>query len=60
MTPQTPYIMVHGRDTALAKEVEKELQKRTGRKAEMYNPIGAVVSANIGPDLVGVVVRRKK
>jgi len=59
MTPQTPYIMVHGRDTALAKEVEKELIKRTGRKAEMYNPIGAVVSANIGPDLVAVVVRRK-
>lgn len=60
MTPQTPYIMVHGRDTALAKEVEKELVKRMGRKAEMYNPIGAVVAANIGPDLVGVVVRRKK
>ncbi|MBR6242205.1 MAG: DegV family protein [Ruminococcus sp.] len=59
MTPQTPYIMVHGRDTALAKEVEKELIKRTGRKAEMYNPIGAVVSANIGPDLVAVLIRRK-
>jgi DegV family protein with EDD domain len=59
MTPQTPYIMVHGRDTALAKEVEKEIIKRTGRKAELYNPIGAVVAANIGPDLVGVVVRRK-
>ena len=59
MTPQTPYILIHGRDTALAKEVEKEIIKRTGRKAEMYNPIGAVVSANIGPDLVGVLVRRK-
>lgn len=59
MTPQTPYIMVHGRDTALAKEVEKEIIKRTGRKAELYNPIGAVVAANIGPDLVGVLVRRK-
>ncbi len=59
MTPQTPYIMVHGRDNALAKEVEKEIIKRTGRKAELYNPIGAVVAANIGPDLVGVLVRRK-
>lgn len=59
MTPQTPYIMVHGRDTTLAKEVEKEIIKRTGRKAELYNPIGAVVAANIGPDLVGVLVRRK-
>ena len=59
MTPQTPYIMIHGRDTTLAKEVEKELIKRTGRKAEMFNPIGAVVSANIGPDLVAVLIRRK-
>ena len=59
MTPQTPYIMIHGQDISLAKEVEKELIKRTGRKAEMYNPIGAVVSANIGPDVVAVLVRRK-
>jgi len=59
MTPQTPYIMIHGRDNTLAKEVEKELTKRTGRKAEMYANIGAVVSANIGPDIVAVLVRRK-
>lgn len=59
MTPQTPYIMIHGRDDSLAREVEKELIKKTGRKAEMYSPIGAVVSANIGPDIVAVLVRRK-
>ncbi len=59
MTPQTPYIMVHGRDNTLAKEIEKELIKRTGRKAEMYANIGAVVTANIGPDIVAVLVRRK-
>ncbi|MBP3747189.1 MAG: DegV family protein [Ruminococcus sp.] len=59
MTPQTPYIMIHGRDNTLAKEVEKELIKRTGRKAEMYANIGAVVSANIGMDIVAVLVRRK-
>ena len=59
MTPQTPYIMVHGRDNTLAKEVEKELYKKTGRKAEMYGSIGAVVTANIGPELVAVLVRRK-
>ncbi len=59
MTPQTPYIMVHGRDSALAAEIEKELIKRTGRKAEMYGSIGGVVSSNIGPDVVGIVVRRK-
>jgi len=59
MTPQTPYIIVHGRDDSLGKEIEKELYKRTGRKAELFNPIGAVVTANIGPDIVGVIVRRK-
>ena len=59
MTPQTPYLILHGRDNTLAKEVEKELYKKTGRKAEMYGQIGAVVSANIGPDIVAVLVRRK-
>jgi len=59
MTPQTPYLILHGRDNTLAKELEKELIKRTGRKAEMYGNIGAVVSANIGPDIVAVLIRRK-
>ena len=59
MTPQNPYIMLHGRDDTLAKEIEKELIKRTGRKAETYQSIGAVVSANIGPDIVAVLIRRK-
>ncbi|MDE6779869.1 MAG: DegV family protein [Ruminococcus sp.] len=60
MTPQTPYIIIHGKDTVLAKEVEKELVKRTGRRAEMFNPIGAAVAANIGCDVVAVLVRRKE
>ncbi|MDE5770865.1 MAG: DegV family protein [Ruminococcus sp.] len=60
MIPQTPYIIIHGRDLTLAKEVEKELSKRVGRKAEMFNPIGAAVAANIGTDLVAVLVRRKE
>lgn len=59
MTPQSPYIIVHGRDNTLGKEVEKELAKRTGRKAEMYSNIGGVVSSNIGPDIVAVLIRRK-
>ncbi len=59
MTPQTPYIMICGKDDSLAKEVEKELTKRTGRKAEMTAHIGGVVTSNIGPDLVAVLIRRK-
>ena len=59
MTPQTPYILLHGRDDTVAKEVEKELVKKTGRKSEMMGNIGAVVTSNIGPDLVAIVIRRK-
>ncbi len=59
MTPQTPYLILHGRDDTLAKEIEKEMFKKTGRKAEMFGKIGAVVTANIGPDIVAILVRRK-
>lgn len=59
MTPQTPYVLIHGRDDTVAREVEKEIVKKYGRKAEMFTPIGAVVAANIGPDLVAVLCRRK-
>lgn len=59
MTPQTPYIIIHGRDNTIAKELEKEMFKRTGRKAEMFANIGAVVASNIGADLVAILVRRK-
>jgi DegV family protein with EDD domain len=59
MTPQTPYLLIYGKDDTLAKEVEKEMIKKTGRKAEMYAKIGCAVASNIGPDLVAVLVRRK-
>lgn len=59
MTPQTPYLLLHGKDDTLAREVEKEMYKKTGRKAEMFGNIGAVVTANIGPDIVGILIRRK-
>ena len=39
--------------------IEKEMIKRTGRKAEMIAHIGAVVSANIGADIVAILIRRK-
>lgn len=59
MTPQTPYLLIYGRDDTLAKEVEKEMIKKTGKKAEMYAKIGCAVASNIGPDLIAVLVRRK-
>lgn len=59
MVPQTPYMMVCGKDDTFAKELEKEIAKKYGRKAEAYYRVGAAVAANIGPDLVGVICRRK-
>lgn len=59
MTPQTPYIILRGKDTVIPKEFEKEMTKRTGRKAEMTNMIGAVVTSNIGPELIAVLFRKK-
>lgn len=59
MIPQTPYLIIHGRDDTLAKEIEKEMYRRTGRKAEMFAKVGAAVASNIGADLVAILVRRK-
>lgn len=59
MAQGSPYTIIHGRDYAFATEIEKELFKRIGREAEMYARIGCVVSANIGADMVGIVVRRR-
>jgi DegV family protein with EDD domain len=59
MVPQAPYMMVCGKDDTVAKELEKELFKKYGRKAEAYYCVGAAVAANIGCDLVGVICRRK-
>lgn len=59
MTPQTPYIMITGKNDTFAKQLEKEMIKKFGYKAEYYCKVGAAVSANAGNDLVGVVCRRK-
>ncbi|MCM1132481.1 MAG: DegV family protein [Ruminococcus flavefaciens] len=59
MDSNSPYVIFHGQDFAFAREIEKELFKRTGREAEMYARAGCVVSANIGPEMVGVLIRRR-
>lgn len=59
MVPQTPYVMLCGKSDALAKELEKEISKKYGRKAEAYFHIGAAVAANIGTEVVGVIFRKK-
>ena len=44
--------------TSAVKELEKEMIKKYGYKAEYYAHVGAAVSANAGPDLVGLACRR--
>lgn len=59
MTPQTPYVLVYGSEAAPIKEIEKELTKHSGRKPEMIARIGGVTASSIGPDLIGILIRRK-
>lgn len=59
MTPQTPYVLVYGSEVAPIKEIERELTKHSGRKPEMIARIGGVTASSIGPDLVGIMIRRK-
>ena len=59
MTPQTPYVLVYGSEIVPIKEIEKELTKHSGRKPEMVAQIGGVTASSIGPDLVGIMIRRK-
>ena len=51
--------MITGKNDTFAKQLEKEMIKKFGYKAEYYCKVGAAVSANAGNDLVGVVCRRK-
>lgn len=40
IVPQSPYMMVCGKSDALARELERELAKKCGRKAEAYYRVG--------------------
>lgn len=60
MANDSPYVIIHGNNYNFAQEIEKHIFKRTGKEAAMYARIGCVVSANIGPDMVGVVIKRKR
>lgn len=56
MVPETPYSIVHGVDTPLTDELVAEMEKYFG-KAEGVYPIGATVSINAGPRVVGIIFK---
>ena len=60
IVPQSPYVLVCGKDNTLAKALEKEVIKKYNRKSEGCFCIGAAVAANIGTDVIGIVFRKKK
>lgn len=57
MTPQTPYIMIRGSESAYTEQLEAQLTQKLGYPPERTVQIGAAVSCNVGHNVVGVVIR---
>lgn len=60
MEKNSPYVIIHGQNFSFAREVEKELYNKTGRQAELYGRIGCTIASHIGPDIVGVIIKRRR
>ena len=59
MQPHTPYLIIVGNNREMSEQLEKEMIKEFGYPAEYYNEIGATVTCNTGPGMVGLIFRRK-
>lgn len=60
MIPKTPYCVLSGKDDTYANELAKELTKKFGYPPAHLFHIGAAVTINAGPDVVGVVIRAER
>lgn len=60
MIPHTPYTILHGKDDTLAKELAAQLTKQLGYPPAQYWAIGATVTCNAGPEVVGLVIRQQR
>lgn len=60
MIPKTPYCMISGKDDTYANELAKELTKKFGYPPAQFFHIGAAISINAGPDVVGITIRAKR
>lgn len=56
MIPETPYSVVHGIENPLTDELVAEMEKNFGPAEGVYS-IGATVSINAGPHVVGIIFR---
>lgn len=59
MAPKTPYLIVTGRNKQLPEQLAEEMTKKFGYPPEYFNEIGAAVTCNTGPDIVGIIFRNK-
>lgn len=57
--PQTPYSLVYGKDPAVRDELEKALTKRLGYPPSDSFQIGAAITINAGPLVVGTIFKSK-
>ena len=60
MIPQTPYCIVYGNDTDVRDEMEAAMTRNIGYPPAYYFQIGAEVSVNSGPKVVGVIFKSQK
>lgn len=59
MIPQTPYLIVYGDDIAPAEEVAAIMTKKLGYPPVELVQIGAAITINAGPKVVGVAFKSK-
>lgn len=59
MIPQTPYIIIYGDDIAPADEVAAAMTKKLGYPPVEKVQIGAAITINAGPKVVGVAFKSK-
>ena len=60
MIPQTPYCIVYGSDTDVRDEMEAAMTRNIGYPPAYCFQIGAEVSVNSGPKVVGVIFKSQK
>lgn len=60
MQPHTPYLVIKGKSSEMSERLAEEMTKKFGYPPEYYNEIGATVTCNTGPELVGLIFRRKE
>ncbi len=59
MDTSKPYLIVVGKNKELPKILAAEMEKKFGYAPEYFNEIGAAVTINTGPELVGLIYSGK-